>query len=134
MAEIGHGTVPGNGGGEDTHAAADFLNNVTRIQMGQGGDGAEEIGHAETEEQGRGGEVGFPGQGPHQEGEDGPAQEIGADRSHVILRVVCIGCSDAKGRDQQSGIRDPVETCSRNKRFDIQLEKQKSWTGLEGST
>lgn len=127
MAKIGHGAVPGNRSSDDTRAATDFLNNIARIQMGQRRDGAEEIGQAETKEQGRRGQVGFPGQGPHQEGEDGPAQEIGADGGHVVLRIVSIGGGDAKGRDQQGGIRDPVETFLKKKVTFLMVRETSSW-------
>lgn len=110
MTKISHGTVPSNGGGNEAHTTADFLNNITRVQMSQAGDGTKEISHPQAKEQRRRGQVGFPSQSPHQEGKDGPTQEIDPDGCQVIFGVICISGSDSKGRNQKGCIRDPVET------------------------
>lgn len=110
VAEIGHGTVPGDARGDHAHSTAKLLDNVTGLKVGQARNSAEEVGHAEAEEQGSRGKVGFPGEGPHQESEDSPAEQVGSDGSVVVLGEVCIGSGDTKRGNEQSGVRDPVKT------------------------
>lgn len=61
IAEIGHGAVPCDAGCDHAHSTAKLLDNVTRLEVGQARNSAEEIGHAEAEEQGCRGQVGLPG-------------------------------------------------------------------------
>lgn len=71
--------------------------------------GTEEVGHTKAEEECGRCEVGFPGQCPHQEGEDGPTEEVCADGGHVVLGVVGIGSGDAEGGNEKCCVRDPVQ-------------------------
>lgn len=52
VAEIGHGTVPGDARGNHSHSTAKLLDNVAGLEVGQARNSTEEVGHAEAEEQG----------------------------------------------------------------------------------
>ena len=52
VAQISHGAVPGNARSDHAHSTANLLDHVARLKVGQAGYGAEEVRHAEAEEQG----------------------------------------------------------------------------------
>jgi hypothetical protein len=80
------------------------------------GDGEEEEGEGEGGEEGAEGEVGAQGAEPHEEGEDGPAEEEDGHGGGQVLLVAQEALRHAEPRHQDGGVREPEGAVGRERR------------------